>query len=246
MVSEHRKPAERIVARPLFWQYGGATVPKEKHMRRAALLSAALVLSCSTTVLAQEWTQYVNRQDRFSVNAPGQPVVTTMTWPSEYGATMPARVYTWQTGSGKYVATVVDYTESRKRHLEAQQTQANQQGPPAIYADIDVLGSVQYAATRLFRQKPGTKVTYDAWHYIDLIPGHQLQLTNADASRTFVGIYLHESRLYVLEGTVPKGSPPPGLFQQSISFLNADGQRMRYDDIYVNRFPPRPGRGGQE
>jgi len=212
-------------------------------MRRAALIAAAIFLAIPTAALAQEWAEYRNLEDRFSLNAPGQPTVSTTTWPSEYGATMPARVYTWQAGPAKYVATVVDYTESRKRHLEAQKTQANQEGPPAIYADIDVLGSVQYAATKLYRQRANSKVTYDAWHYIDLIPGHQLQLTNADGSRTFVGIYLHESRLYILEATVPKGSPPPGLFQQSISFLDAKGQRMRYDDIYVNKFPPRPGRG---
>jgi len=34
---------------------------------------------------------------------------------------------------------------------------------------------------------------------ICLVEGHQLQLTNADQSRTFVGIYLHENRLYILK-----------------------------------------------
>jgi len=84
-------------------------------------------------------------------------------------------------------------------------------------------------------------VTYDAWHYIDLVAGHQLQLTNADRSRTFASIYLHDSRLYILEATVSSGAPPPGLFQQSLKFLDEEGNGVRYQEIYANRFPP-PGR----
>lgn len=63
---------------------------------------------------------------------------------------------------------------------------------------MDIVASIAYAATK-FRQRPGVKMTYDAYHYIDLVSGHQLQLTNQDQSRTFVAIYLHENRLYILE-----------------------------------------------
>lgn len=61
--------------------------------------------------------------------------------------------------------------------------------------------------------------------------GQQLQLTNTDQSRTFAGIYLHEARLYILDATVPPKAPPPGLFQQSLSFLDAKGERVRHDGI---------------
>jgi hypothetical protein len=83
--------------------------------------------------------------------------------------------------------------------------------------------------------------------YIDLVEGHQLQLTNADRSRTFVGIYLHENRLYIVEATVPAGAPQPGLFQQALSLLDEAGNRVRYDSIYSNRLPPGRlgGRGGR-
>ena len=105
--------------------------------------------------------------------------------------------------------------------------------------------SIAYAATK-FRQRHGVKVTYDAYHYIDLVSGHQLQLTNADQSRTFVGIYLHESRLYILEATVPARAPTPGFFQQSLGFLDEAGNHVRYREIYFNRLPPaRLGRGGR-
>jgi len=85
------------------------------------------------------------------------------------------------------------------------------------------------------------------WNFIDLIEGHQLQLTNnADKSRTFIAIYLHDNRLYISEGTVPDGDPPPGLFQQSLGFVDRDGNGVRYSDYYDNDFPPPPparGRG---
>ena len=118
----------------------------------------------------------------------------------------------------------------------------------SMYWRIDIMASIQYAATTLFRQREGATVTYDAWHYIDLVEGHQLQLTNADESRSFVGIYLHENRLYVVEATVPRRAPQPGLFQQNLSFLDEAGERVRHDAIYSNVLPPvtldRAGPGG--
>jgi len=88
-------------------------------------------------------------------------------------------------------------------------------------------------------------VTYDAFHYVNLITGHMLQLTNPDASRSYVAIYLHENRLYVLDATVGKGQPPPLIFQQSFAMLGPDGNSIRYQSLYYNRFPERQlgGRG---
>jgi len=62
------------------------------------------------------------------------------------------------------------------------------------------------------------KVSEYLWNWQDLIEGHQLQLTNnADQSRTYLYISMHENTLYVLDATVPKGYPEPGLFQQSLA-----------------------------
>jgi len=41
-------------------------------------------------------------------------------------------------------------------------------------------------------------------------------------------MYFRDGRLYILEATVPPGSLLQGLFRQSLSFLDADGQRIRY------------------
>jgi hypothetical protein len=65
-------------------------------------------------------------------------------------------------------------------------------------------------------------------------------------------VAMHEQKLYILEGTVPKGYPPPGLFQQSMGWVDKDGNGIRYQTIYSNLFhgmrqyppPPKAGRGG--
>jgi hypothetical protein len=160
--------------------------------------------------------------------------------------TFPGRVYSFQRGPERYSITVIDYTEAEKRYAALEHPPSFQQ---AEYWQIDILASIQFAATKLFRQRPGAKVSYDAWHYIDLVEGHQLHLTNADGTRTIAGIYLHDNRLYILDATVPAKAPEPALFVQSLGFLDAQGNRVRYDQIYSNKLPPvtieRRGRGGR-
>jgi hypothetical protein len=217
-------------------------------MRLLAFIPAALLLLSPGLATAQEWDTFVSRADRFSITFPGEPKVETITWPSEYGAVFPGRVYTQANASGRYSVTVIDYKDAEKIHAAISKPESFQD---PIYWQIDIQASIQYAATK-FRQRPGVKVTYDAWHYIDLVEGHQLQLTNPDQSRTFVAIYLHENMLYILEATVPKGAVQPALFQQNLSFLDENGNRVRHDEIYSNRLPARTlgrrggggGRGG--
>ena len=198
------------------------------------LVFAALAAFLAIPALAQGWETYVNREDRFSVNFPGEPGVEAIKWDSEYRAVFPGRVYSYEDGGERYSVTVIDYSDSERIHAE--RTNRTQADSLPNYWQIDVLSSIAYAAWQ-FRQR-AVEVTYDAWHYIDLIAGHQLQLTNPDQTRSFVGIYLHESRLYIIEATAPPGSPPPGLFQQSLTFLDDAGNRVRYDYIYTNTLPP--------
>jgi hypothetical protein len=207
------------------------------------LISVAVILVFASPLLAQEWVEFTNTLDRFTVNFPGEPKVQEITWPSEYGAVFPGRVYTTAQGPSRYSVTVIDYTEAERIHAERPNRNDAELG--GQYWQVDVQASIAYAATK-FRQREGVKVTFDAYHYIDLISGHQLQLTNPDQSRTFAGIYLHENRLYILEATVAAKAPPPGLFQQSLGFLDEAGKNVRYQSIYFNRLPPsRLGRGGR-
>jgi len=47
---------------------------------------------------------------------------------------------------------------------------------------------------------------------------------------------MHENKLYVLDATVPKGYPEPGLFQQSLGYVDKDGNGIRYQAVYSNQF----------
>ena len=193
------------------------------------LLLAVLALFPAGTLLAQAWVNYQNTTDFFSINlpAPAEPEVRDITWPSEYGAEFPGRVYTMAEGPATYSITVIDYTDSEQVHLA--RTNSTEADSPVNYEywRIDVIASVAYAA-RQFRERGG-EVTYDAWHHVDRVAGHQLNITNADESRSFVGIYLHDDRLYIVEATVPRGYPPQGQFQQSLGFIDEQGRNIRYN-----------------
>jgi hypothetical protein len=205
-------------------------------MRRFQLVIAALLLSLPTPAAAQEeWVEFASPDDKFSIVFPGKPTVQTITWPSEYGAVFPGRVYTVQRGTSKYSVTVIDYRDAEAIHAKIPKTPSFDD---PRYWQMDIQASVQYAATKLYRNRPGAKVTYDAWHYIDLISGHQLQLINADSTKTYVAIYLHENRLYIVDATVPANAPAQGIFQQNLGFQTETGGRVRYDEIYSNRLPP--------
>jgi len=175
-------------------------------MRLIGLIPAALILFISGPSFAQDWIEFADQAERFSVNFPGEPTVQATTYKSEDGGTLPARVYTAQEGPRRYSITVVNY--------------AGTDGTV-------VRGSIAWAAWNF--RKRGGEVTYDAFAQVDRIEGHQLQITNADKSRTFVAIHLHARRLYILEATVPPGSPPPGDFQVSLGILDEKGNRIRYD-----------------
>src|SRR5688572_2813303 len=154
---------------------------KGDSMRPLQILAAVCALLTAAPSFGQEWSTYTNRIDRFEVNLPGEPKVESITWPSEYGAVFPARVYSYAQNGSRYSVTVVDYTDAERIH--AARTNRTEADSGAMYWQIDVQASIAFAASK-FRQRPGATVTFDAWHYIDLISGHQLQLTNADQSRT--------------------------------------------------------------
>ena len=229
-------------------------------MRPIAVIAAALLLVLSAPASAQEeeWVQFSSTEDGFRVNFPGKPSVQDTTYPSEYGYTLPTRVFSVQRGGERYSMTVVDY-----RNIEAQALEKAKGCPPGAQPcgaqpggingagrwKQDVRGAITYATFKILQRD--AKLTHLLWNWSDLVEGQYVQLTNADQSRTFVAIHMHENRLYILEGTVPKGLPQPALFQQSLGLLDKDGNGVRYQTVYSNAIhglreaplPPRAGRG---
>ena len=195
-------------------------------MRTLIQVPIALLVLVSTQATAQlQWGEFRDESEFFSVNFPGDPVITEVPYSSEYGATFPSKVYTMESGDYFYSITVIDFTDAREIYLELPD-KTDEASSQWLWL-YDQLGATASMA-RKFRERGG-EVTFDAWNHIDFVEGHQLQITNPDQSRTFAGIYLHHSRLYVLEATVPSDALPQGLFQQSITFLDENGIRIRYE-----------------
>jgi hypothetical protein len=230
-------------------------------MRMSALVFALLV-SLSEPAVAQGWEEYVNIQDGFKVNFPGPPRVTETTWKSQLDYVLPARVYSAERGRERYSVTVVDYTGLEQQGIERSKTcppgnaNCRANAPPSLgpgYWRHDARGALMYATFKLLQRD--AKLTNLAWEWQDMVEGHFVQLTNnADESRTFAYVAMHQNKLYIAEGTVPKGYPEPGLFQQSIGWVDKDGKSIRYQIIYSNSYhgmgvypvPPRTGQGTEE
>lgn len=211
-------------------------------MRPGPCVQAALIACMSIPAAAQGWIEYTGRQDLFIVNFPAQPTIREIAYSSEYGLALPARVYTAVEGSNQYVVTVVDYSKVEQIHGDKAK---NCQGYPDTClnrAPNELRGALDYAVSS-FLQKEAT-VTYYGYADTDRVEGRRVQLINPDQSRTFVAVYLHDYRLYILDGTVRGGTPPPALFQQSLGFFDKDGVRVRYETVYRHGYPAPPREPG--
>jgi len=205
---------------------------------------SALVVCVATPSVAQDWRRYVNTQDGFTVNFPGDPGVTETTWRSQRDYLLPARVYRVERDRERYSVTVVDYSGLEQQGIERAQTcppgnaQCRENAGPILgpgYWKHDERGAIVYATFKLL--EGNVRVTSLAWEWQDLVEGHSIQLTSdADQTRTSAYVAMHEHKLYILEGAVPVGYPEPGLFQQSLGWVDMDGNRIRYQLVYSNAY----------
>jgi hypothetical protein len=222
-------------------------------MRRISATMAAFVLLLCPPCFAQEWIQYASKADLFGVNFPSEPKVQDISYATEFGITLPGHVYSADQGQSRYSVTVVDLKDAEKIHTErVAQCKAKGGEGDACMNDwrADVQGSMIFASSKFLQRN--AVVTHFGWAVVDQVEGLRLQLANADGSRTFAEIHRHGTRLYVLEATVPARAPAPGLFQQSLMFIDEEGKSIRYRSIYTTgysegwRFPaPEPPRAGR-
>ncbi len=172
---------------------------------------------------AQNWQTFVDQEEFFAINVPGEPKVAEVLYASEWGGQLPSKVYSLTANDVDYRITVVNYGTDDSSYVQVDDH--TDDDFPWLY---DFRGSIAFAAHNI--RKRGGEVTFDAWHHIEMVEGHQLQITHEDGSRTYAGIYLYQDtgRLYIVEAKAPKGALPQGLFQQSLNFLDEDGNRVRY------------------
>jgi hypothetical protein len=212
-------------------------------MRTTALLFVSALLMAGPAA-AQEWDEYTSLQDGFRINFPGQPKISELTWTSQLNYKLPGRVYSAEKGRERYSVTVVDYNSIGEQGIERAKTcpagnaNCRANAPPALgagYAFHDERGAIVYATFKMLQRD--VKLKYMAWEWQDMVEGHLLQLiNNTDQSHTYAWIGMHQNKLYIVEGTVPSGFPEPGLFQQSMGWVDKDGNSIRYQTIYSNSY----------
>ena len=78
-------------------------------MRLSIAALVVVLLGASVPLAAQGWFAYTGEIDRFTVNFPAEPEIEEITYPSEYGAVFPGRVYAARRGENVYKVTVIDY-----------------------------------------------------------------------------------------------------------------------------------------
>lgn len=168
---------------------------------------AALTLVMSGAAIAQEWAEFVDRTDHFTVNFPGDPQKTDTTFKTDKGASLPGHIYKASDRRGTYVMTVVDYKTAP-----------------------DQIGTAIEEASKLVRAKG--KVTYDGTGMLDNHKSQRITIETPNGRRLLAEILISaENRLYISEADTALNAPPPAQYQASLQVLDDDGVRIRYKAV---------------
>jgi hypothetical protein len=195
-------------------------------MRFAGLLSIAILLLVPNLAAAQEWGEYVNMEEHFLTNFPGEPTIEeNFEYDYEKGQLpdlvtggITAKRFQAFDGDSRYAIIVVNYQ--------------------AIDHITTLKGTVAHAAS-LYRVLGES--TYDSYAHLERLDGHHMQLTLPNGRQMHVGIYFHyrDRRLYILEAEVAANAPPPLHFTAALQILDEDGNSIRYNiDENGNSFLP--------
>ena len=217
----------------------------------------AFILAMTGLAAAQELSDYISIKDGFKITFPAEPKVAETTWTSQQSFVLPARVYSLDKGKERYSVTVVDYSGIEQMGIDkvkgcpvgAPLCRGTDVSGPGLWKH-DVREAIQYATFKLLQRD--AKVTGLTWSQHDMVEGNEIQLLNADQSRTYAYVAMHEMKLYIAEATVPKGYPPATLFQTSFTWVDKSGNTIRYQTMYNNEFhgmrqypvPPHAGAAG--
>lgn len=177
-------------------------------MRLARLIPAFVALFISGAACAQTWDSYVNRENFFTVNLPGDPAMKEVPYKTVKGTDLTARVFTavapaGTRSSGTYTVTVVDYSNAKNE-----------------------LGDAMEQARKAILAKGASK--YDAVNNMDMHRGWALTVETPDKHRILGQIVIAaNNRIYITEADTPMNVPPPAQFQASLQILDKDGVRIR-------------------
>ena len=192
-------------------------------MRLVPLMSSALVLALSGTSFAQEWADFAAREDRFAVNFPGQPKITTPRGPRR-SASSCRGVYSGTSGAGRYSVTVVDYNP-----MERILSEKSRFCPPgaetcagSMTGVLDTGKLICEARSSMPRRSAATR-RQDT----NMMANTRILVAGQDCSSPTRRSIPHlRVNLHAREqardpgGDRPQGYPPPTIFQQSLGWLD--------------------------
>jgi len=167
-------------------------------MRRMALITA-YVFFLTAPVLAQEWAEFRKPEENFSINFPGTPQMQDTTWTTPEGIKIPARVYSAQKDTGRYILTIADYTSTPR------------QIPMALAHAANVI------------RKKGRPV-YDDTVDWDGVPGYQVSVVQPDGRVVHATMLFYMNKLFLAEGSAAGTAAPAAAFHQSLAAITFDGR----------------------
>ena len=153
-----------------------------------------------------------DRENRFTVNFPGDPTKAEIQYKTAKGTALPARIFTAEAdprsrSAGTYSVTVVDY----------------------MSAPGEMASAIEEAAAAI-RAKGVVK--YNEANNIDQMASWRLTIETPDNRRILAEILMSaEKRLYIVQANTPVNVPPPAQFQASVQILDEEGVRIRYKTV---------------
>ena len=183
-------------------------------MRVVVMICSALILVLSRPALGQV-LEYANQDYRFSINFPAAPSEHPVTYTIADGRDVPATLFFTETRRGRFSVVALRLPDDA-----AHRTQ-----------------QIEYVADNM-RARPG-EVLYEELNENDGFPIQLLTLEAPDGRRSMIGILVHERRLYITEGNVAEGAPPPLQFQQTLFMLDENGEKFGIDEEEFERLNPR-------
>jgi hypothetical protein len=172
----------------------------------AAFLSLlALLITLGAAAAQTSPPYYINREYRFAVIFPGEPMARDISYATSSGASIGARQFYLEQGADQFTITVVAFASG-----------------PAVDDQ-----AVDHAAAQL-RQKGEVRFQF-ADEYDPGLPGRQLNIFQSDGRQVRASVYMWDHRLYITEATAAPGSSAALQFEQSIMLLDADGNELNLD-----------------
>ena len=173
---------------------------KRIMLRVSAVVFAAAFVALAGPVLAQEGPLHVDRDARFAVIFPGEPMVRQITYTTRGGDSVPARQFFVEQGANRYVVTVVQFAGGRAEDRRA----------------------VEHAAEGLRRRG---EVRFQAYaDYDPGIPGRQLNIFETGGRQLRASVYMYDRWLYITEASAETGDLAAIQFEQSIMLLDENGE----------------------